>query len=104
MALAMATGATEQLARFCQRHGIERLALFGSALRDDFRPDSDVDLLVAFAPDRRVGLLTMARLERELSYLFGGRQVDLRTADDLSPYFRDQVVADARVLCAAARP
>jgi predicted nucleotidyltransferase len=55
-------------------------------------------MLVAFAPDRRVGLLTMARLERELGDLVGGRRIDLRTADELSPYFRDQVVAGARVL------
>jgi predicted nucleotidyltransferase len=88
----------KQLSAFCQRNGIERLAVFGSALRDDFRADSDIDLLVDFAPDRRVGLLTLARLERELSDLFGGRAIDLRTAEELSPYFRDRVVSEARVL------
>lgn len=98
MALAMATLSIGGIAQFCQQRGIQRLALFGSALRDDFRPDSDIDVLVAFAPDRRVGLLTIARLERELGEFFGGRKVDLRTADELSPYFRDAVVAGARVL------
>lgn len=88
----------DQLARFCQRHGIRRLALFGSALRDDFEPDSDIDLLVTFEPDQRVGLLTMVRLERDLSSLFGGRRIDLRTSAELSRYFRDQVVDTARVL------
>ena len=87
-----------QLARYCEAHGIQRLALFGSALRDDFAPDSDIDLLVCFTPDQRVGLLTMARLEREMRAFFDGRTVDLRTPDDLSPYFRDQVIADAQVL------
>ena len=98
MALAMATVSIEEIVQFCQQHGIQRLALFGSVLRDDFRPDSDIDVLVAFVPDRRVGLLTMARLERELGEFFDGRKVDLRTADELSPYFRDEVVAGARVL------
>jgi uncharacterized protein len=103
MALSPATIPTDQIAHFCQQHGIRRLALFGSALRDEFRPDSDIDLLVAFAPDRRGGLLTMARLERELGELFGGRRVDLRTEEELSPYFRDAVVAGARLLFEARR-
>ncbi|MBN1443551.1 MAG: nucleotidyltransferase family protein [Planctomycetes bacterium] len=85
------------LEAFCRGHGIRRLAVFGSALRDDFRPDSDVDVLVEFEADRIPGLLGMARLERELSPLFGGRKVDLRTPEDLSRYFRRRVVEEAEV-------
>jgi predicted nucleotidyltransferase len=87
----------ERIAAFCRKHGIRRLAIFGSALRDDFRPDSDVDVLVEFQPDRIPGLLGVARLERELSPLFGGRKVDLRTPEDLSRYFRRGVVEEAEV-------
>jgi hypothetical protein len=87
----------ERLADFCRKHHIRRLALFGSVLRDDFGPDSDVDVLVEFEPDHVPGLLRLAAMERELSACFGGRKVDLRTAEDLSRYFRDQVVATAEV-------
>lgn len=87
----------EQLAAFCRDHGIHRLAIFGSALREDFRPDSDVDVLVEFEPDRLPSLLGMARMERELSPLFGGRKVDLRTPEDLSRYFRQTVIEEAEV-------
>jgi predicted nucleotidyltransferase len=87
----------ECLAAFCRDHGIRRLAIFGSALREGFRPDSDVDVLVEFEPDRLPGLLGMARLERELSSLFGGRKVDLRTPEDLSRYFRKVVIEEAEV-------
>lgn len=78
------------LASFARRHGIRRLAAFGSVLRDDFGPESDVDLLVEFEPDRTPGLLRIAAMELELGELLG-RQVDLRTYRDLSPYFRDEV-------------
>jgi hypothetical protein len=81
----------EAIADFCRKHGIQRLAVFGSALRADFRPDSDLDLLVEFEPDRVPGLFGIARMERELSALLGGRKVDLRTPHDLSRYFRQQV-------------
>lgn len=84
------------LATFCRGHGIKRLAIFGSALRDDFGPDSDVDLLVEFQPDRIPGLLGIAGMEIELSELFDGRKVDLRTPEDLSPYFRQDVLATAK--------
>lgn len=84
------------LASFCRRNRISKLSLFGSALRDDFRPDSDVDLLVEFMPDAKVGLFGMARIERELSEMIG-RKVDLRTAAELSPYFRDEVLDYAQV-------
>ncbi len=85
------------LASVCRRHRIRRLALFGSMLKSSSRPDSDVDLLVEFEPEAKPGLLTMARIEIELSPLVGGRKVDLRTAQDLSRYFRDEVVRMAEV-------
>jgi predicted nucleotidyltransferase len=85
----------DRLASYCRKRHIRRLALFGSALRPDFRPDSDVDLLVEFEPEHVPGLFGIARMERELSTLFGGRKVDLRTAEDLSKYFRPQVMAEA---------
>ena len=85
------------IAQFCRRHGIQRLALFGSVLRPDFKADSDVDVLVEFEPGETVGFLALVRLERELSALLGGRKVDLRTPQDLSRYFRDSVVAQACV-------
>lgn len=86
-----------ELAAFCQQHGIKRLAVFGSALRDDFGPDSDIDLLVEFEPNRVPGLLDIAGMEMSLSELFSGRKVDLRTAEDLSPYFRQEVLDRAEV-------
>ena len=90
------------LTAFCQEHGIRRLAVFGSALRDDFGPDSDIDLLVEFEPDRIPGLLGVASMELTLSELFAGRKVDLRTAEDLSPYFRQEVLDKAEVQYARA--
>lgn len=66
----------EELVRLCQEYKITRLALLGSVLRSDFRPDSDVDVLVQFAPDSHYGLLTVSRIQRELSRIFG-REVDL---------------------------
>ncbi len=85
-----------QVADFCRHHHIRRLALYGSVLRDDFGPDSDVDVLVEFAPEERVGLLRLAEVELELSELIG-RRVDLRTPQDLSRYFRDEVLEQADV-------
>ena len=83
------------LAAFCREHGIKRMAIFGSALRDDFGPESDIDMLVEFQPDRVPGLLGIAGMEMELAELFDGRKVDLRTPEDLSPYFRRDVLAIA---------
>ena len=91
-----------ELASLCNAHGVRRLALFGSALRDDFSPDSDIDLLVEFSPDRVPGLLGLAGIEIELSALCGGRKVDLRTAEDLSRYFRADVLEAAEVQFAQA--
>jgi predicted nucleotidyltransferase len=85
------------LARFCERHHNRRLALFGSQLKGMARPDSDIDLLVEFETGRVPGLLALASMELELSDLVGGRRVDLRTAEGLSHYFRDEVVRTAEV-------
>jgi predicted nucleotidyltransferase len=83
------------LAALCRRRGIRRLALFGSRVRGTHHPDSDVDLLVEFEPDRVPGLLGIATIEAELSALAGRRQIDLRTAGDLSRHFRNEVVQQA---------
>ena len=87
----------EQLAQVCRANHIRKLSLFGSVLKGTARPDSDVDLLVEFEPDARPSLLDMARIEYELSAFLGGRRVDLRTAGDLSRFFRDEVIREAEV-------
>jgi predicted nucleotidyltransferase len=86
---------------FCLRNHIARLGLFGSVLRDDFGPGSDVDVLVEFEPGHAPGLFGLAAMERELSALLGGRKVDMRTPRDLSRYFREEVAAQALVQYAA---
>lgn len=88
----------ERLAAFCIENGIRRLAVFGSALHANATPQSDLDLLVEFLPGRTPGLLAMARLERQLSYLFNGHRVDLRTPEDLSQHFRQEVTEEAQDL------
>ena len=88
------------LAAFVSRHGVRRLALYGSVLRDDFGPVSDVDILVEFKPGKTPGLLRLAQMELELEAALG-RQVELRTYEDLSRFFRDEVAAIARPLYAA---
>ena len=90
----------DAVAAFCRRHHIRKLALFGSVLRDDFRPDSDVDVLVEFEPGHVPGLAFFA-MQRELSALLG-RTVDLNTPECLSRYYRDEVLAEAEVLYDAA--
>jgi predicted nucleotidyltransferase len=85
-----------EIAEFCRRNGIRRLSFFGSVLTDRFSDASDVDILVEFEPDRRVGYLGLAAMERELSEVVG-RKVDLRTPDELSRYFRDDVLRAAQV-------
>jgi predicted nucleotidyltransferase len=85
----------DALEALCRRYGIHRLSLFGSTLKGTARPDSDVDLLVEFEPDAAPSLPTMAEIEIALSPLLGGKRVDLRTARDLSRYFRDEVVDTA---------
>ncbi|MBI3611560.1 MAG: nucleotidyltransferase family protein [Nitrospirae bacterium] len=86
----------DKIADFCKRHHIRKLSFFGSVLRDDFRPESDVDVLVEFGPGEVVGLIRLAGMELELSKILG-RKVDLRTPADLSRYFRDEVLLSAEV-------
>lgn len=91
----------DKLAELCRRHGIKTLSLFGSTLKGTARPDSDIDLLVEFEPDRIPGLIALAGIERELTEQMNGRKVDLRTANDLSRHFREEVVREAAVQYAA---
>lgn len=86
------------ITEFCRRHHIRTLALFGSVLRGDFRPKSDIDVLVAFEPEARVGFFKLYDLEQELSKILGGRKVEISTPNSLSRYFRDQVQEEAEVL------
>lgn len=85
-----------RIAEFCRKHRISRLSFFGSVLRDDFRPDSDVDALVEFEDGTRVGLIRLSLIELELSELLG-RRIDLRTPAELSRYFRDEVLSAAEL-------
>lgn len=90
----------ERIEEFCRANGIARLALFGSVLRDDFRPESDVDVLVEFQPGVRVGL-SFIRMQDELSAILD-RKVDLNTPASISKYFRDEVLHEAEELYVAA--
>jgi len=85
-----------EIDEFCKRNHIRRLAFFGSVLRDDFRRDSDVDVLVEFAPSARVGLIALAGMELDLSQLLG-HKVEMHTVKGLNPHFRDQVLDLAEV-------
>ena len=91
----------EKIAAFCRKHHIRRLALFGSVLRGDFRPDSDVDVLVEFELGATAGFLRLAAMELELTEILG-RRADLRTAAELSRYFRDEVLREAEAQYVAA--
>ncbi len=86
----------EKIMEFCRRNHITKLSLFGSALRGDFREDSDIDLLVEFDPNHIPGLIRLAGMEIELTQILG-RKVDLRTPQDLSRYFRQEVLNSAVV-------
>jgi hypothetical protein len=86
----------ETLAEFCRRHHIRKLSLFGSVLRDDFTPESDIDVLVEFDPAHIPGLIRFAGMEIELSEILG-RKVDLNTPNFISRYFRDKVLSEAQV-------
>jgi predicted nucleotidyltransferase len=90
----------EEIARFCRKNHVRRMAFFGSVLRDDFTPQSDVDVLVEFQPGHTPGL-AFVTMQEELSELLG-RKVDLNTPGGLSPYFRDEVLAEAEVLYESA--
>ena len=80
------------LTQLCQRHHIRRLALFGSRLHGTAHSGSDIDLLVEFDPGQAPGLISLSGIAAELSVLAGGRPIDLRTAQDLSRHFRDDVL------------
>ena len=90
-----------ELSSFCRKHRIRRLAFFGSVLRDDFGPESDVDVLVEFDQNAKIGLIKLAGIEIELGELIG-RKVDLNTPGFISKYFRDQVLSEAEDLYVAA--
>ena len=90
----------ERIAEFCRRHHIRRLALFGSVIRDDFRPESDVDVLVEFDPGKGPGW-GLFSIQDELSEMLG-RRVELNTPGFLSRYFRDRVIAEAEPIYVAA--
>ena len=90
----------ERIAEFCVKHHILSLSFFGSVLREDFRQDSDVDVLVEFEIDHLPGFIRTGRMERELSDILGGRKVDIRTPEDLSIFFRQKVVSEAKVVYA----
>lgn len=85
----------DRIAAFCRKHHIRRLAVFGSVLHDDFRAESDVDVLVEFEPGHTPGLAFFG-MEHELSEILG-RRIDLNTPNFISPYFRDEVLQEAEV-------
>ena len=87
----------EKIQDFCRRHHIRKLAVFGSVLRDDFRSESDIDVLVEFDPNHTPGFIGLHEMERELSRLVGGRKIDLVTAKFLNPRIRERVLATAEV-------
>ena len=91
----------EKIVSFCKANRIQKFALFGSVLREDFGPSSDVDVLVEFAPDARVGLIGLAALEIKLSEILG-RKVELNTPGFLSRYYRDRILSEAEVQYDAA--
>jgi uncharacterized protein len=82
---------------FCRKHHIRKLSVFGSYLREDFGPESDIDFLVEFEEGRTPGYFELADMEQELSEALGGRKVDLRTPQELSRYFREEVLAEAEI-------
>jgi predicted nucleotidyltransferase len=86
----------DKLAEFCKRNHIRRLSLFGSAVSGELRPDSDIDVLVEFEEGKTPGLFSIVRMEMELTETLG-RSVDLRTPNDLSRYFRDEVIRTAKL-------
>jgi predicted nucleotidyltransferase len=90
----------ERLAEFCRRYEVREMSLFGSALRDDFGPDSDLDILVEFDPSAEVGFITLSRMQRELAALLG-RRVDLVPKQGLKEKIRRRVLDSAEVIYAA---
>ncbi len=89
----------KKLKEFCKTNDIRKLSLFGSVLRDDFTPESDIDVLAEFEPGKAPGYLGLAGMEEELSTILGRCKVDLRTPEDLSRYFRKRVLREAQIIC-----
>ncbi|RQD82197.1 MAG: nucleotidyltransferase [Methanocalculus sp. MSAO_Arc2] len=87
-----------EIAAFCRKYHILSLALFGSVLREDFTPESDIDILIGFEESKTPGFFTILTMEEELSELFGGRKIDIRTTEELSRYFRDDLTASC-IIC-----
>lgn len=85
----------EEIAGFCRRNRIRRLSFFGSVTRDDFGPESDVDVLIEFEPGAVVGFFKLYDLEQELSSIMGGRKIDIHTEKGLSRYIRERVLTEA---------
>ena len=90
----------KELAEFCHHYQVQKMALFGSVLRKDFRQESDVDVLVSFQPAARIGFITFSRMQRELSTIFN-RPVDLVPMEGLKPVIRDSVLSNIEVVYAA---
>lgn len=88
----------DQIVAFCEEKGITRFSLFGSVLRDDFGPDSDVDVLVEFDPSARFGLFEFVQMERELSEIVG-RKADMHAPSWLKPWLRDSAIGSAELIC-----
>ena len=86
----------DKLADFCKKNHIKKLSVFGSAVRGELQPGSDIDLLVEFEPNHTPGLFSIVKMEMELTEMLG-KKVDLRTPEDLSRYFRDEVVRNAEL-------
>ncbi len=101
MPLDLSTLPTDEIRAFCERHSVARMSIFGSALRDDFGPDSDIDVLVEFIPGRVPGLLALEGMRLELEALFG-REVDLNTSGFLSRHIRSGVLHEAKTVYVAA--
>ena len=97
--LSMTAIPMSEIAALCKRFEVRELSLFGSALRDDFRPDSDVDILVSFEPQARVSFFTLSDLQGELETVFG-RKVDLVPKEGLKRMIRDEVLASSKVIYA----
>ncbi len=93
----------KRLNAFCVKHHISKLSYFGSVLRPDFSPTSDVDVLVEFEPGQKPSYFGLYDMEEELTGLFGGRKADIRTAEDISQFFRHRVIAEAKVQYVATR-
>ncbi len=91
---------TDKIADFCRRHHIRRLSIFGSVLREDFRPDSDADMLIEFEPEAQVGFIALSQMQRELSELLQ-RPVDLVPREGLKPIIREAVLSSSEVVYAA---